>query len=426
MVNFNFFYPVKHKGSKIQTGFPCNHVGFLEYDGYNNLNKGKIHRIKCSKCGKRFGNNVRILHLYEYQTKIKKIVYELFFYKYPVSGTAKRWGIPQDKLSRFKKNLIHQIYTQNKDLIEVAVKSLPGGVMLGDETFMGSMGNSNVQILFINNIFEMLSTGPAKSGQLKASIIKTFKKIPEICRYKLNILLTDGEPSYKSIPQLYSKSIIHVIQYHNKGQLGQISVEKYEVVGPHLFHYIIHTHWKAFQKNKRVLRFRWEIKLIRSLTGTGSGRLPKSLQMKQQKLKWRQKLDRYENGRMEKNGSAEVFINFDNKKISMRAGSSRWMIRMLQPVFKIFMGRCVTTGYVESKHHQIKSAGAGRKQKDPQYSHELFALCSFAAEHGYLPETNFQGRPLFKYLTDKPNSNEIAYRMAQNGINVIQKTLLVE
>lgn len=300
LVNFNFFYRVKHRRSKTQTNIPCDHAGFLEYDGYNNLIGGVLHRIKCYKCGKRFGHDVQIHNLYDYQIKIRKIIYELFFYKYPVSETAERWRIPQNKLSKFKKNLVHQIYGQNKELIENTVKSLPGGVMLADETFMGNMGNSNVQILFINNIFEILSTGQAKPGQLKESIIETFEKIPVVCRNKLAILLTDGEPSYKSIPQLYSKCIIHVIQYHNKGQLGQISIEKYQVIGPHMFHYIIHTHWKAFQKDKSILKFKWEIKLIKNPTGTDSSRLPKSMQIKLQKLKWRQKLESFETGTKKK------------------------------------------------------------------------------------------------------------------------------
>lgn len=110
----------------------------------------------------------------------------------------------------------------------------------------------------------------------------------------------------------------------------------------------------------------------------------------------------------------------------MRTGSSRWMVCILQPVFKIFMGRCITTGFIESKNHQVKSAGAGRKQKDPQYSHELFTVCSFVTEHGYHPKTNFEGRPLFKYLTNEPIFNEIAYITTQNGMKSFQTTLSVE
>ncbi|MHA1729698.1 MAG: hypothetical protein ACTSWY_13355 [Promethearchaeota archaeon] len=68
---------------------------------------------------------------------------------------------------------------------------------------------------------------------------------------------------------------------------------------------------------------------------------------------------------------------------------------------------------------------AGRKQKDAQYSHELFAVCCFAVENGYLPPTDFQGRPLFKYLINKPKKERMGYVIGRSGINLIQTTLPV-
>ncbi len=131
---------------------------------------------------------------------MKKILYELYVLKYPLTGIAKRWRIPQDMLSRFKKNYVSKVFQQNSQLIEQKLKALPRGVMFADETFMGPRGNSNVEIVVINNIFEILSTGSAEEGDLKKSIFEVFNKIPEICVKKLRILITDGEPSYKSVP----------------------------------------------------------------------------------------------------------------------------------------------------------------------------------------------------------------------------------
>jgi len=60
-----------------------------------------------------------------------------------------------------------QLFQQNSQLIEQKLKALPKGVMLGDETYMGSRGNSDIEIVFINNNFETLSTGTADEGDLK-------------------------------------------------------------------------------------------------------------------------------------------------------------------------------------------------------------------------------------------------------------------
>jgi len=69
----------------------CVHTGLFVYNGYNKLENEKPHRVKCIKCGKRFGNDVDAWKLLTYQEKIKMILYELFILKYPLTGVAKRW-----------------------------------------------------------------------------------------------------------------------------------------------------------------------------------------------------------------------------------------------------------------------------------------------------------------------------------------------
>lgn len=73
-------------------------------------------------------------------------------------------------------------------------------------------------------------------------------------------------------------------------------------------------------------------------------------------------------------------------------------IHLLTSLFKIFKGKHATTNLIESKHFQVKGSGAGRKQKDDQYGHQLFTLHAFIVEHEYIHFTNLAGRPLYKYL----------------------------
>jgi len=87
----------------------CAHIGSFTWDGFNNLDHKKDHRVKCSQCDKRFGNDVTEWELLLYQQMIKMILYELFILKYPLTGVAKRWGITQEKLSQFKKSFILQM-----------------------------------------------------------------------------------------------------------------------------------------------------------------------------------------------------------------------------------------------------------------------------------------------------------------------------
>ena len=58
---------------------------------------------------------------------------------------------------------------------------------------MGSRGNANVEIVVINNIFEILSTGPVDEGDLKKSISEVFNKISDWCfnlLYEANFVAT--------------------------------------------------------------------------------------------------------------------------------------------------------------------------------------------------------------------------------------------
>jgi len=250
ILRINFFSGPKKRNLKSTSQHMCAHVGSITWDGFNISEHNKDHRIQCSQCGKRFGKDLDMIELLLYQEKIKKILYELFFYKYPLTGIATRWQIPQDKLSKFKKSFVLQVFQQNSEIIEQKTKDLPRGVILGDETYMGSWGNSNAEIVFINNDYETLSTGPVEVGELKESILKAFNKIPEACRKKLKILITDGEPSYKAIAKIFGSKVIHVAQLHNKDQRGDIIISRFRKLGPHFLHYKIYTQWKAFYHDK--------------------------------------------------------------------------------------------------------------------------------------------------------------------------------
>ncbi|TKJ26800.1 MAG: hypothetical protein CEE42_04275 [Promethearchaeota archaeon Loki_b31] len=133
-----FFSGPKKRNSKSDSQNICAHLGTLTYNGFNTLEDRSVHRIRCSKCEKRFGKDIEMRNLLLYQQKIKMILYDLFVLKYPLTGIAKQWGIPQDKLSKFKKSFVSQVFQQNLDVIEQKLKALPRGVILGDEIYMGS------------------------------------------------------------------------------------------------------------------------------------------------------------------------------------------------------------------------------------------------------------------------------------------------
>ena len=422
-IRINFFSGPIKRNSKATLQKMCAHVGSITWDGFNVLKHKKDHRTHCSQCGKRFGNDVDTWNMLVYQQKIKMILYELFFYKYPLTGIAKRWGIPQDKLSKFKKLFVLQVFQQNSEVIEQKIKALPRGVILGDETYMGSRGNSNVEILFINNDYETLSTGPVEAGKLKQSILKAFNKIPDAVKKKLKILLTDGEASYKAIAKYFGSKVIHVVQFHNKNQRGEIIISKFIKLGPHFLHYKIYTHWKAFYRDKHELKFKWEIKFIKGRIQAKRGRPLISNQVQNKNARWRQKLKNYQSNSFKKGGTAKIYVNFKTNKLSMRSGAKKWIIQMLTPVFKIFKGKHVTTNLIESKHSQIKGNGAGKKQRDKEYGHQLFTLHAFFVEYGYIPFTNLTGRPLYNYLMKEEKEKRIGYRIPE-GKQIFVQTVL--
>ena len=422
-MRINFFSGPKKWNSKSTSQHMCAHVGSITWDGFNTSEHKNDHRIRCSQCGKRFGNDIEMIELLLYQEKVKKMLYELFFYKYPLTGIATRWQIPQDKLSKFKKSFVLQVFQQNSEIIEQKIKDLPRGVILGDETYMGSWGNSNVEIVFINNDYETLSTGPVDEGELKESILKAFNKIPEACRKKLKILITDGEPSYKAIAKIFGSKVIHVAQLHNKDQRGEIIISKFRKLGPHFLHYKIYTQWKAFYHDKHELKFKWEIKFIKGKIQAKRGRPRNSDKIKNKNVKWRQKLENYHSDSFQKEGTAKIYVNFRTNKLSMRAGAKKWMLQMLSPIFKIFKGKHITTNKIESKHSQVKGNGAGKKQRDKEYGHLLFTFHAFVVEYGYIPFTNLTGRPLYIYLMKDVKNKKIGYRLPE-GKRIFVQTVL--
>ncbi len=422
-IRINFFSGPIKRNSKSTSQQMCTHIGSITWDGFNSLEYKNEHRVQCSICRKRFGKDIEMLNLLLYQEKIKKILYELFILKYPLTGIAIRWEVPQDKLSKFKRSFVLQVFQQNSEVIEQKLKALPRGVIFGDETYLGSRGNSDAEIVFINNEYETLSIGLAVEGDLKTSILEAFHKIPEACRERLKVLITDGEPSYKSIAKIFGSKVIHVAQLHTQKQRGEVIISKYEKLGPHFLHYKIYTHWKAFYRNKYELAFKWEIKFIKGKIQKKRGRPLKADTSETKNERWRQKLEKYQSDSFQKEGTAKIFVNFETNKLSIRAGAKKWMNRMLSPIFKIFKGKHITTNKIESKHSQIKGSGAGKKQRDKEYGHVLFTLHAFFVEYGHIPFTNLTGRPLYNYLMKDGKKKKIGYRIPE-GKRIFVQTVL--
>lgn len=422
-MRINFFSGPIKRNSKSTSQDMCAHMGSIIWDGFNTFKHKKEHRIQCSQCGKRFGNDVDMWNLLLYQEKIKRILYELFHFNYPLTGVAIRWGVPQHKLSEFKKSFVLQVFQQNSEVIEQKIKGLPSGIMLGDETYLGSRGNSDIEIVFINNDYETLSVGTVSEGELKDSILEAFHKIPEACRDKLKVLITDGEPSYKSIAKIFGSKVIHVVQFHTEKQRGEVVISKYVKLGPHFLHYKIMTHWKAFYRNKHELKFKWEIKFIKGKIYKKRGRPRKEESLEIKNEPWRQKLENYQSDSFQKEGTAKIFVNFETNKLSMRAGAKKWILQMLTPIFKIFKEKHITTNKIESKHSQIKGSGVGKKQRDKEYGHLLFTLHAFIVEYRYIPFTNLTGRPLYNYLMKDDKKKKIGYKIPEGKHAFIQTTL---
>ena len=422
-IRVNFFFDPKKRNSRSNSQNVCAHLGTLTYNGFNILKDGKIQRIRCSKCSKRFGKDIEMRNLLLYQQKIKKILYELFILKYPLTGVAIQWGIPQDKLSKFKKSVVSHVFQQNSEVIEQKLKALPRGVILGDETYIGTRGNSDTEIIFINDNYETLSIGIADEGDLKKSILGAFHKIPEVCREKLKVLITDGEPSYKAIAKIFGSKVIHVAQLHTQKQRGKVIISKYKKLGPHFLHYKISTHWKAFYRNKHELKFKWEIKFIKGKVQAKRGRPRKSDRSQNKNERWRQKLEKYHFDVFQKEGTAKIFVNFETNKLSMHAGAKKWMIQLLTPIFKIFKGKYITTNLMESKHSQVKRNGVRKKQRDREYGYNLYMLHTFLVEYGYIPFTNLTGRPLYRYLIKNNKKERMGYRIPEGKRISIQTVL---
>ncbi|MFX1260417.1 MAG: hypothetical protein ACFFAN_21415 [Promethearchaeota archaeon] len=316
------------------------------------------------------------------------------------------------------------VFQRNSELIEQKLKALPRGVILGDETYMGSRVNSNAEIVFINNNYETLSTGLVDEGDLKESILQAFEKIPEACKKKLKILITDGEPSYKSIAKKIGNKVIHVAQLHNKDQRGEIIISKFKKLGPHFLHYKIYTHWKAFYRNKHELKFKWEIKFIKGKIQPKRGRLRNADKVQNKNAKWWQKMENYQSGSFKKEVTAKIYINFESNRLSMKKGAKKGIIHMLTPIFKIFKGADITPNKMESKNSQIKRNGARKKQRDMEYGHKLFTLYAVLVEYGYIPFTNLTGRPLYRFLMKDDNKKKkIGYRILEDNRILVQTVL---
>ena len=426
IIPLNYFFGIETwKSGKSQNILHenCNHLGYLVKDGKTSLISGISQRIRCKNCGKRFGSNINEWNLYEYQYKIKQILYELFIEGCKQKNIEKRWGIPQDKVSRFKKKYVGALFEQHPRLLIDKNKPLRYGLIYGDETFFGKRGNSNQEVIYCNEDFEILATISVIPNQLKKSINSAFKKIPVACREKLRVLVTDGEPSYKTVAQNCNHRVIHVQQYHSRAKLGQITINKYQQFGPHTLHYQIHTHWKIFVKKKYEFGFKWEIKFIPGPIQSNRGRPSKEQENDPHYIQWRQKRNEYRSNKFEKSGSARVFINLNSKKISLRRDSKQWMKKIFHQLLPIFHHKCITNNRIESKNSQIKRCGENRKQPDRNYSDKLVQLYEFISQYGKLPKVSLDGRPLYKYLMIETNRPEFKYQCLERGKNFAQKIL---
>jgi len=423
IIPLNFFSAPQSKDQKEGSTKTCSHLGFLVKDGYNRNTKGNTQRTKCIACQKRFGTDTHIADLYTYQIQIQQLIYDIFIARIHQKEIESRWQIPQSKVSRFKKMLVEHISREPKVFSRSSENRLPRGILRADETFMGKRGNSNTEINMINDDFETIAAGTARSGQLRESIKDVYNTIPEQDRERLRVLITDGEPAYEFIPLEASGRVIHLQQMHARRLLGKVQINKYEKFGPHHLHYIIKTNWKIFKQTNPLIEFEWEIKFIKTISRTGRGRPRKDQSKSKVNRLWRQKREQYYSDTFEKEGMAKVFINKETNTISKKSGAKQWMLTMLMPLLKIFKEKCMTNNGAESKHSQIKRKGASRKQKDEKYSDSLFKLCAYLAEHKKFPRVSLTGRPLFKYLI-KPVEKQINQYVFHNKCSNSHQILL--
>lgn len=406
--------------------FPCAHPYRLIKDGVNRLKDGNEQRYKCNVCGFRFGNETNVRVFNDYMIKTKEILYDLLIMDGLLSKVAEKYGIPQPKLSTFKKWAIRQIYSQNKEKLEHPIRRLPRGVMFADETFMGKKGSSNSEVVFLNIGSEYLAAGPVQRKNLFKYIQNVFNGICESARKGLRVFITDGEPAYKKLAKSIG-NIIHVQQLHGHKKLGILLINKYERLGAHWLEYQIKTNWNAFGSGKQELEFDWSIKLKRGRMYLRRGR--PSLHHVRQAWKqfygnqWRQKEKKYQKYSTERLGSAKIFVNPDTNMVSLRACSHKWMIDLMRPLLKIFNGKHATTNKMEGNHSHVKGSRKIRKQPDPIYQHQEYALQSYILEHGHLPPATLRGKYLWKYLTKPERIKGKAYDVVSNGRHFVQSSL---
>ena len=409
LVPVTFFLPNSKQDSQRLSTKECKHLGYLVKDGLGSNSVRKNQRVKCVRCGKRFGNRVNEFELNDYHRKVQEILYDIFLEGSQQLKMEKRWGIPQPKISRFKRSFVEQVFEQIPDLVLKRSKKLPRGLMYADETYLGKQGNSNTEIVFSNENFEILSTEGVKTPDLTTPITKAFEKISEKNRKRLRVLVTDGETTYCGVALGSNRRVIHVQQFHTRSKLGQITINKYENFGPHVLRYQIHTHWKIFKEQKQEFGFRWTVKFIKTPFQTGRGRPTKAQMQTKKYQRWRQKRDEYFSNSFKKAGAGRVFVNLETKKVTMKKGCKLWMRKIFQKLLPIFAGKCITNNRVESKHSQIKGTGKLRKQPDVDYCDKLFLLQEYIVTHKHLPPVNLKGRPLYKYLMKPKKKSEESY-----------------
>lgn len=405
----------------------CIHPYKLVMDGVNDVNNEKMQRYRCNSCNSRFGNKINIQVVKDYIIKIKEILYDLLIMDGLLSKVAEKYGIPQPKLSTFKKRAVRQMYSQNRAALEHPKGKLPDGVLFADETFMGPKGNSNSEVVFVNIKSKLLAAGPVQKKGLFNYIQAAYSGIDESVQKRLSLFVTDGEPAYKRLTKSIGDNIIHVQQLHGHEKRGIILINKYERLGAHWLEYQIKTNWKAFCSGKQELKVEWSIKLKRgkmySRRGCPSQQEIKDAWTQWCGTQWRQKHEKYQKYQKKREGTAKLFINPDNNTVSLRAGSHEWMLHLMTPVLKIFNGKHATTNIIEGKHSRIKGSRKIRKQPDPIYQHQEFVLQAFISEHGHLPSATLHGKYLWTYLTRPEKIERKAYDLVSNGQHLVQVSL---
>ncbi len=348
--------------------------------------------------------------------------------KSPISSIADKYGIPQPKVSEYRKLVIRQVYSQNKEKLEHPNRALHDGLMFADETFFGSKDNHNMEVEFVSAESEVLAVGPVVQDDMFRYISDAFYSIGEDTRSELKVFISDGEPSYKRLMKGLSGDIIHVQQFHDPDKRGTVLINKYEHLGAHILQYQIKTHWKIFSKGKHKLKVNWSIKLIKGQMYSKRGR-PTNEQIREtwkayHGQQWRQKYEKYKEYKLGEEGTAELFINPETSKVSLGAGSHVWMTEMLTPLLKLFRGKCVSSNVVEGVHSRNKRHRHLRKQQDPIFQHQEFLLYAYISEHGHLPQFLLHGKYLWKYLTKPEEPERVSYELRSNEQHVIQTSLM--